>query len=63
MTGEVPVRALQGGMRDFRVTQRPDVLERCGGFFDWQDARRQSGTWPLSCDRDRAGRKLCAPPP
>jgi 7-keto-8-aminopelargonate synthetase-like enzyme len=44
----VPEGALQGSMRDFRVPTGADLLARCGGFFQWQDARRKSGTWPFS---------------
>ena len=58
--GDVPERALQGSMRDFRVVQGPDLLERCGGFFDWQDARRQSGTWPFSRSTETGPDASCA---
>ncbi len=44
----VPVDALKGSMRDFRVPVGADLLERTAGFYEWQDARRQSGTWPFS---------------
>jgi glycine C-acetyltransferase len=44
----VPESALQGSMRDFRVPTGADLLARCGDFFQWQDGRRQSGTWPFS---------------
>lgn len=44
----VPSAALSGSMRDFRVGLGPDLLQRCDAFFEWQDVRRQSGTWPFS---------------
>jgi hypothetical protein len=44
----VPAEALQGSMRDFRVLSDTDLVSRCDAFFNWQDARRSSGTWPFS---------------
>ena len=44
----VPDAALQGSMRDFRVPEGSDLIERCNGFYEWQDERRQSDTWPFS---------------
>ena len=44
----VPESALQGSMRDFRAPTGADLLARCGDFFQWEDGRRQSGTWPFS---------------
>jgi 7-keto-8-aminopelargonate synthetase-like enzyme len=35
-------------MRDFRVPGGPNLLARGDAFFNWQDARRQSGLWPFS---------------
>jgi glycine C-acetyltransferase len=35
-------------MRDFRVPGGADLLGRVGGFYHWQDARRQCGLWPFS---------------
>jgi glycine C-acetyltransferase len=44
----VPTHALDGSMRDFRIGHGPDLLARCDDFYRWQDARRQSDTWPFS---------------
>jgi 7-keto-8-aminopelargonate synthetase-like enzyme len=35
-------------MRDFRIPNGADLLGRVEGFYQWQDARRQSGLWPYS---------------
>ncbi len=43
-----PEAALKGSMRDFRVPQGRDLLERVKGFYAWQDCRRDSGLWPFS---------------
>lgn len=39
---------LQGNTRRFKDPTGPDLLTRTGGFFDWQQARRQAGYWPYS---------------
>src|SRR5579863_4042780 len=44
----VPSSALTGSMRDFRVPGGADLLARVGGFYKWQDNRRQWGVWPFS---------------
>lgn len=46
--GGVPVEALEGSMRDFRVLSDIDLVSRCDAFFNWQETRRHSGTWPFS---------------
>jgi 7-keto-8-aminopelargonate synthetase-like enzyme len=40
-------------MRDFRVPNGPNLLERTEAFFHWQDVRRRSGTWPFSRATER----------
>ncbi|WP_294646549.1 aminotransferase class I/II-fold pyridoxal phosphate-dependent enzyme [uncultured Aureimonas sp.] len=45
MTSE---KALTGSMRDFRVMEDTNLLDRCERFFDWQDERRRHGVWPFS---------------
>ena len=57
---EIPTRALSGSMRDFRVQKGPDLLARCEAFFDWQEARRHSGTWPFSRATEAGARASCA---
>lgn len=56
----VPETALQGSMRDFRVLGGKDLLARCDVFYDWQDARRQSGTWPFSRSTETGPASSCA---
>lgn len=41
-------KALSGSMRDFRVLEDTNLLDRCERFFDWQDERRRHGVWPFS---------------
>jgi glycine C-acetyltransferase len=56
----VPEYALQGSMRDFRVPTGADLLDRCSGFFRWEDARRQTGTWPFSRSTECGPTASCA---
>ncbi len=56
----VPEFALQSSMRDFRNIKGVDLLRRCDQFYDWQDARRQSGTWPFSRSTEKGVRASCA---
>ncbi|MDO7843670.1 aminotransferase class I/II-fold pyridoxal phosphate-dependent enzyme [Sphingomonas immobilis] len=39
--------ALSGSMRDFRYLPGSNLLERTSAFYDWQEARRAAGVWPL----------------
>jgi glycine C-acetyltransferase len=57
---DVPAHALEGSMKDFRVQKGPRLLGRCDSFFDWQDARRQSGTWPFSRSTETGPGESCA---
>ena len=56
----IPDEALRGSMRDFRVLKGPDLLARCDAFYDWQDARRTSGTWPFSRSTEAGPAASCA---
>jgi 7-keto-8-aminopelargonate synthetase-like enzyme len=56
----VPEYALQSSMRDFRVPTGADLLARTYDFFAWQDARRQSGTWPFSRSTEAGPAASCA---
>jgi len=38
---------LAGSMRDFRFLPGKDLLGRVEAFYDWQEARRSIGVWPL----------------
>ena len=46
--GPIPLAALTGSMRDFRVPGGADLLRRTEGFFKWQDLRRKNSLWPFS---------------
>ncbi len=39
--------ALGGSMRDFRFLPGANLLGRVEAFYDWQQTRRATGTWPL----------------
>lgn len=56
----VPDEALQGSMKDFRVQRGPSFEDRCDAFFQWQDLRRQSGTWPFSRSTEAGPHESCA---
>lgn len=45
---EAPDAALSGSMRDFRVLNGANLEQRVGGFFQWQNLRRENGLWPFS---------------
>ena len=47
-SASLTLHALQGSTRDFKDPTGTDLLTRTGGFFDWQQARRQAGYWPYS---------------
>jgi len=46
--GRIPLAALTGSMRDFRIPGGADLLRRTEGFFKWQDLRRKNSLWPFS---------------
>jgi 7-keto-8-aminopelargonate synthetase-like enzyme len=58
--GVDPVAALTGSMRDFRELQGKDLIGRVGGFYDWQQLRRQCSLWPYSKATERAPLAVCA---
>ena len=55
-----PKAALTGSMRDFRVQNGPNLLERGDNFFAWQNTRREAGLWPFSRATDYGPRTVCA---
>src|SRR5436190_1918284 len=56
----VPPAALVGSMRDYKVVKGSDLLKRVGGFYRWQDLRRQHGLWPYSRSTDAGPDIVCA---
>jgi len=54
-----PVAALTGSMRDFRELHGKDLLARVGGFYEWQNLRRQHGLWPYSKATEQAPLAVC----
>ena len=47
-TDSVPEAVLTGSLRDFRGPEGADLIDRVGGFFAWQNLRRQHGMWPYA---------------
>lgn len=47
------IDALGGSMKDFRHIAGANLLDRVQAFYDWQQARRAVGVWPLgrSCEQ------------
>lgn len=43
----VPEAALTGSLRDFRAPEGPDLMERIGGFYTWQNLRREHQLGPM----------------
>ncbi|MCR5878610.1 aminotransferase class I/II-fold pyridoxal phosphate-dependent enzyme [Phenylobacterium sp. J367] len=55
-----PPAALTGSMRDFRYPKGSDLEARVGGFFKWQNLRRQNGLWPFSRSTEESPSTVCA---
>lgn len=52
--------ALTGSMRDFRELHGKDLIGRVGGFYDWQQRRREHGVWPYSKATECAPLAVCS---
>jgi glycine C-acetyltransferase len=59
-TPGVPAAALQGSLRDYSFPSGPDLIDRVKEFFEWQDLRRQSGTWPFARATEAGPQAACA---
>ncbi len=59
-SGGDPVQALTGSMRDFRELHGTDLIARVGGFYEWQELRRQHGLWPYSKSTEQAPLAVCS---
>lgn len=55
-----PDAALAGSMRDFRVPQGSNLIDRVNGFFAWQNGRRENGLWPFSRSTETGVGAECA---
>ena len=51
--------ALSGSMKDFRHIPGRDLLGRANAFYEWQQARRQSGLWPLGRSTEHGPHSRC----
>ncbi len=56
----VPEAALRGSLRDFGFPSGRDLIGRCDEFFEWQDIRRNSGTWPFARATEAGPHSSCA---
>jgi glycine C-acetyltransferase len=52
-------RALSGSMKDFRHLPGSNLLDRVSAFYDWQEARRQIGVWPLGRSTEQGAFSRC----
>lgn len=46
--GVIPAEALTGSLRDYRAPEGKHLLDRVGGFYAWQNLRRQYDLWPYA---------------
>ena len=46
-------------MKDFRHLPGANLLERVGAFYDWQEARRAIGVWPLGRSTEQGAFSRC----
>lgn len=56
---DVPARAFEGSMKDFRSLKSVRFQDRCEAFYDWQDVRRRCGTWPFSRSTEAGPGESC----
>ena len=59
-TPQGPVGPLEGSMRDFRFLSGSNLLDRIDAFYDWQQARRAAGVWPLGRSTETGVRNRCS---
>lgn len=52
--------ALGGSMRDFRYLPGANLLSRVSAFYDWQEARRAVGVWPLGRSTEDGAFSRCS---
>ncbi len=52
--------ALSGSMKDFRHLPGSNLLDRVTAFYDWQEARRAIGVWPLGRSTEQGAFSRCS---
>lgn len=52
--------ALSGSMKDFRHLPGSNLLDRVSAFYDWQEARREIGVWPLGRSTEQGAFSRCS---
>ncbi len=52
--------ALSGSMKDFRHLPGANLLDRVAAFYDWQEARRAIGVWPLGRSTEQGAFSRCS---
>lgn len=54
------IDALGGSMRDFRYLPGSNLLDRVDAFYQWQEARRAVGVWPLGRSTEQGAFSRCS---
>ncbi len=54
------VGALEGSMRDFRYLPGAKLTDRVDAFYNWQQARRAVGVWPLGRSTETGAHSRCS---
>lgn len=52
-------QALSGSMKDFRHLPGTNLLDRVAAFYEWQEARRAIGVWPLGRSTEQGAFSRC----
>ncbi len=55
----IPMEALGGSLRDYRVPAGTNLIKRVEGFYKWQDLRRQHAMWPYARSTATAPKTHC----
>ena len=53
------IEALSGSMKDFRHLPGTNLLDRVSAFYEWQEARRAIGVWPLGRSTEQGAFSRC----
>jgi glycine C-acetyltransferase len=60
MVSATDFQALSGSMKDFRHLPGSNLLDRVTAFYDWQEARRAIGVWPLGRSTEQGAFSRCS---